>query len=293
VQWHDGRLAVGPIALCEVQGYAYEAAIGGAQILEAFGFEGEAREWRSWAAALKAPFRDAFWIGGGEAASGDAVGGGDAAVGGTVGGGAVVRGVDASSAVARGGGYPAIALDGEKRAVDAVTSNMGHLLGTGILDAADEAAIADRLLAADMCSGYGLRTLSSGARGYWPLSYHGGSVWTHDTAIAVFGMQRCGMRDRAQQLVEGMLAAAEGFSYHVPELHGGWSASETPTPIPYPAACHPQAWSAGAAFVALAAELGLQPDRERRRAVVQPAPWAGHIRVNGVKWGESEQTVAV
>ncbi|MGV8970640.1 MAG: glycogen debranching N-terminal domain-containing protein, partial [Microbacteriaceae bacterium] len=149
VQWNDGTLAEGPIALCEVQAYAYEAALGGAAILEHFGENAD--EWRQWAAALKAEFRRTFWV------------------------------------HDERGPFPAIALDAAKRPVDSLTSNIGHLLGTGILDAEEEKLIASRLVSSELSSGFGVRTLSSDAAGYWPLSYHGGSVWTHDTAIAIAG----------------------------------------------------------------------------------------------------------
>ncbi|GAA3650425.1 glycogen debranching N-terminal domain-containing protein [Microbacterium marinilacus] len=216
IQWRDGSLARGPIALCEVQGYAYEAALSGAELLERFG-EGDAAPLREWAATLRARFAEAYWVDTPE------------------------------------GRYPAVALDRDKRAVDTLTSNIGHLLGTGILDAEDERRVAALLLGPGLASGFGVRTMSTGARAYWPLSYHGGSVWTHDTAIAVHGMMRAGLPDAAREAASGMLAAAEGFGYRVPELHGGDGASETAVPTPYPAACRPQAWSAAAAVVAWSA----------------------------------------
>ncbi|KAA9105576.1 glycogen debranching N-terminal domain-containing protein [Microbacterium rhizomatis] len=211
IQWRDGRLAEGPIALCEVQGYAYEAAVGAADLLDAFGPGARPVELRAWAGALKERFAASFWVQTPE------------------------------------GRYPAVALDRDKQAVDSLTSNVGHLLGTGILDHAEEAAVAELLLADSMSTGFGIRTMSTGAAGYWPLSYHGGSVWTHDTAIAARGMARAGLIDQARTVVGGLLAAAEGFGYRVPELHAGDPSEETRVPTPYPAACRPQAWSAAAA----------------------------------------------
>lgn len=207
VQWNDGTLATGPIALCEVQGYAYEAAVGGAELLDHFGREG-ADEWRTWAADLKEKFAERFWVDG------------------------------------SGGAYPAIALDADKRPVDSLTSNIGHLLGTGILTEEQSRLVAHHLASERMSSGYGLRTMSTEAAGYWPLSYHGGSVWAHDTAIAVLGLRREGFTAEAAQLSEGLLAAAEGFDYRMPELHSGDSSVDIAAPVPYPAACRPQAWSA-------------------------------------------------
>ena len=221
VQWRDGTLATGPIALCEVQAYAYEAATHGADLLEAFGV-GEPAQWRAWAASLRSRF-DAFWI------------------------------TDAA------GSYPAIALDAEKRPVDTVTSNLGHLLGTGLLTDAQAASVAARLVDPTLSSGFGLRTMSTDSAGYWPLSYHGGSVWTHDTAIAIAGLAADGFTAEAARLSEGLLSAAASFGYRVPELHSGDDASLFPVAVPYPAACRPQAWSAAAAISVWASSQRLKP----------------------------------
>ena len=221
VQWRDGSLAEGPIALCEVQAYAFEAASGAADLLDAFGVEGAA-EWRAWASALRERFHAAFWI------------------------------TDAERC-GNLGPYPAIALDAHKRPVDTVTSNLGHLLGTGLLDAEQSALVAARLASPELDSGYGLRTMSTDAAGYWPLSYHGGTVWAHDTAIAIAGLAKTGHRDAAASLAEGLLRVAESSSFRMPELHSGDPASTSARPVPYPASCRPQAWSAAAAIVVLEA----------------------------------------
>jgi len=213
IQWRSGALADGPIALCEVQGYAYEAALAGATVLDRLGENG-ASELREWAAALKERFAAAYWVETPE------------------------------------GRYPAVALDAHKCAVDTLTSNIGHLIGTGILEPEDEAHVATLLVGPSMLSGFGVRTMSTEATGYWPLSYHGGSVWAHDSAIIARGMARAGLLAEADAVVGGLLAAAEGFGYRVPELHSGDPVTETRTPTPYPAACRPQAWSAAAAVTA-------------------------------------------
>ncbi len=205
VRFADGRIAEGPVALCEVQGYAYEAAIAGAELLAAFGRSG-AEAYRAWAATLADRFRADFWCGEGD------------------------------------GRYPAMALDGDKCRVDAVTSNIGHLLGTGLLDADEEALVAGRVARSELDSGLGLRTMSTESGGYSPLSYHCGSVWPHDTAIVIAGLRRCGRADEATGLVEGLLAASLAFGHRLPELWSGEGNS-----VPYPAACRPQAWSAAAA----------------------------------------------
>ncbi|MDQ1575660.1 MAG: hypothetical protein QOH55_810 [Microbacteriaceae bacterium] len=244
IQWRDGSLADGPIALCEVQGYAYEAAVGAADILEHFGRSGEV--WRSWAASLKQRFAQSFWID------------------------------------APGGAYPAVALDVNKKRVDTVTSNIGHLLGTGILDEAESRLVAARLVSPELNSGYGLRTMSEDSAGFWPLSYHGGSVWTHDTAIAISGLGRAGFGAEAVSLIDGLLNAAVSFDYRMPELHSGDAASEISAPVPYPAACHPQAWSAAAAIAVLGTSLGIRPE-DNGTVSFAPLAGAGAIEADGLR----------
>ena len=214
VQWRDGRLADAPLALCEVQGYAYAAARAGAELLDAEK-AGDGDEWRLWADRLRRRFHETFWVSD------------------------------------ENGPYPAVALDADKRPVDSLTSNIGHLLGTGLLDADQVRLVAARVVSPELCSGYGLRTLSTTASGYWPLSYHGGSVWTHDTAIVIDGLAREGYAAEAKKLARGLLSAAVGFGGRVPELHAGDPATPHGAPIPYPAACRPQAWSAAAAIIVL------------------------------------------
>lgn len=253
VQWRDGTLAEGPIALCEVQAYAYEAATHGADLLEHFGRDG-ADEWRAWAASLRTAFHEKFWIT-------------DPALCGEL------------------GPYPAIALDAAKRPVDTVTSNLGHLLGTGLLDADQSALVAARLGSPEMNSGFGLRTMSTDSVGYWPLSYHGGSVWTHDTAIAVLGLAREGHDEVASSLARGLLRAAEGFAYRLPELHSGDSAADVSAPVPYPAACRPQAWSAAASVAVLTAALGLVPDAAAGTLSTSPIAGLGSVSARGLRVG--------
>ena len=177
----------------------------------------QADGWRQWAERLRRRFNESFWIT-------------DAAL------------------TADFGNYPAIALDAEKRPVDSLTSNLGHLLGTGILDEAQSRRVAEYLGAPQLNSGFGLRTMSTRANGYWPLSYHGGSVWPHDTAIAITGLVAEGHYDVASSLIEGLLVAAESFGYRIPELYSGEGIDSIGEPVPYPGACRPQAWSAAASF---------------------------------------------
>ncbi|MFE9444992.1 glycogen debranching N-terminal domain-containing protein [Streptomyces sp. NPDC006602] len=229
----DGRLAEAPLALAEVQGYAYEAAQAGAALLDAFGLP-DGERWRTFASGLSDRFRAQFWVSD------------------------------------QHGPYPAMALDGSGRPVDAVASNMGHLLATGILNADETAAVAARLAAPDMSDAYGLRTMSSTSGGFGPLRYHCGAVWPHDTAIAVVGLARTGHPDAAARLIEGILAAAPAFDYRLPELWGGDARTDTPAPVPYPAACRPQAWSAASVIALMTALTGLEPDVPAGRLHLRP-----------------------
>jgi glycogen debranching enzyme len=229
IQFRDGRLAEPPVALSEVQAYGYAAAMAGAALLDAFGRPG-GREWRSWAAALAERFRQRFWL------------------------------------ADEHGRYPALALDGSGEPVDVVASDMGHLLGTGLLTEPESALVAQRLGSPELSSGFGLRTLADTSAGFNPLSYHAGSVWTHDTAMAITGLAAAaadgiaGAAASAANLIEGLLAAAPAFGYRMPELHGGHRAEAGRRPIPYPASCRPQAWSAASAMAIVSALLGPRPD---------------------------------
>ncbi|GAA2535214.1 amylo-alpha-1,6-glucosidase [Pseudonocardia hydrocarbonoxydans] len=248
VRFADGSVAEGPVALCEVQGYVHEALRAGAELLEAFD-DGDPAPWRARAAALESLFRARFWV----------------------------DGVD-------GGAFPALALDGAKTPVDSLTSNIGHLLGTGLLSPQEENAIGGRLLEPDMASGFGLRTMSARDGGYSPLSYHCGSVWPHDTAVVVRGLLRSGQAGRAAALGVALLDTADGFDSRLPELLAGFGADEVGTPVPYPASCRPQAWAAAAAAGLLTALLGLYvdvPGGVLRLAPPSPSP-VGALRVRGL-----------
>lgn len=213
IRWADGSLATSPIALCEVQGYAHEAALVGAWLLERWGHADEGAPLRAWASGIAQRFRERFWVR-------DEL-----------------------------GPYPAIALDAAKRPVTGVSSNMGHLLGTGILTLEESRAVVKRLMHPTMRSGYGIRTLSIDNGGYWPLGYHVGSVWTHDNGVILLGMLRSRFVEEARVLASELLRAAVAFDYRLPELYAGHSSDETAAPLPFPAACHPQAWAAAATCV--------------------------------------------
>ena len=247
IQFADGRIARPPIALAEVQGYAYDAASRGAELLERFQRPG-ADAWRRWAHELATRFRARFWVADDH------------------------------------GRYPAIALDRDNEPVDGVASNMGHLLATGILDRAEAAQVAGRLTAASMASGWGLRTLATTSGGFNPLSYHAGSVWPHDTAIAIWGLAVTGQAAAATRLLRGLVDVAPRFNYRLPELFAGFDRVQVPFPVPYPASCRPQAWAAGGTLLLLRACLGLQPaipDGRLRLAPLRPAPFR-HLEVRGL-----------
>ncbi|WP_345364415.1 glycogen debranching N-terminal domain-containing protein [Actinoallomurus liliacearum] len=279
VQHADGRPATPPVALSEVQAYAYQAAVLGADLLDAFGRSGGDRR-REWAAALAERFRARFWV----------------------------------------DGYPAIALDGRGEPVDGPASNMGHLLGTGLLTPAEEDRVAPRL--AELDSGWGLRTLGTASAGFDPLSYHLGSVWPHDTVIAVLGLVRAGHHDVAASLARGLIAAAPSFGHRLPELFGGQDAPaghgsgaershraggnsghSGPAgpaddggpvgPVPYAAACRPQAWAAAVSPALVTALLGLDVDVPAGRLAVSPLPGFGPLSVSNVRVGAATVSIDV
>jgi glycogen debranching enzyme len=226
VSYSSGELVHQPVALCEVQGYYYAGLRGMAAVAAALANE-DGGHWRDVVAELndragrlRERFNAAFWL-------------------------ADKR-------------FIALGLDGDKRQVDTVASNAGHCLWTGIVAAEHADAVAKRLLAPDMFSGWGLRTLSSAERRYDPVSYHNGSVWPHDTAIAALGLARYGFHTESRRLAQALLDAAAQFPFgRLPELFGGQERVAGQPPVEYPEACSPQAWAAGAPFMLWQAmELG-------------------------------------
>ena len=250
IQFHDGRLASGPIALVEVQGYAYRARREMAEVFAWLGDDADATDANDAADQLRERIRDRFWI----AASEDRP------------------------------GYYALALDGDKRHVDAIASNMAHLLWCGVPSNDEAQDVAKHLLGADLASGWGLRTLSGAMAGFNPISYHAGSVWPHDTAIACEGLRRYGLDDDAMQLAGGVLDALSCFDGRLPELFGGHDRADSPLPVPYPAACRPQAWSSGVPLTFVPMFLGLEPAIHRGTVSLCPRLPAQieHLKVTGL-----------
>ncbi|REK58432.1 MAG: amylo-alpha-1,6-glucosidase [Thermobacillus sp.] len=218
----SGDFAETPIALAEVQGYVYLAKTGMAEIFRKLGRNAEAEALERAAADMKRRFEQSFWM------------------------------ADES--------FYAIALDREKRQVQSVTSNPGHLLMTGLPDENRAELVARRLTAEDMFSGYGIRTMSEKSTGYNPMSYHNGSVWPHDNSLCLIGMSRMGFIEQALKVTRGLMRAAEHFEYaRLPELFCGYE-DTLGRPVPYPVACSPQAWAAGTPLIFLQVFLGLDPD---------------------------------
>jgi glycogen debranching enzyme len=217
----DGELADGPIALCEVQGYVYAARLGAAAMAAAMGKSDRAHQLRHQAAELRDKFDAAFWM--------------------------------------EDVGTYALALDGAKQPCRVQSSNPGHLLYCGIVPPARAHAVADSLMGPELFSGWGVRTLAENERRYNPMSYHNGSIWPHDNALAAAGLARYGMADRAQKILAGMFDAALAVDLNrLPELFCGFPRQAGQGPTLYPVACIPQAWAAGSAFMLLEAVLGLQ-----------------------------------
>jgi glycogen debranching enzyme len=223
VRFADGRLAEPPIALCEVQGYAYAARLGLAEILEALGEAEAAARLRAAAAELKARFNRDFWL--------------------------------------ENRRFFAEALDGRKDRVDSLTSNGGQVLWTGIVERSLAGEVARRLLEPEFFSGWGVRTMAAGEGAYNPVSYHNGSVWPHDNSLILAGLARYGFYDEAATLAGGLLEALGAQpEFRFPELFAGYGRDEAPFPVEYPTACRPQAWATGSVFLLLSTMLGLRAD---------------------------------
>ena len=248
-RFRDGRLASTPIAPCEVQGYVYDAKRRLAEMArEVWRDTALADRLEQEAAALRDRFDDAFWVEDGE--------------------------------------YYALALDGDGRRVDSLCSNVGHLLWSGIVPPARVQPVVDRLFGAELYSGWGVRTMSTGDAAYNPLSYHNGTVWPHDNSLITWGLARHARWPEAHQLIRAIIDAAGSFEHRLPEVFAGFGRADTPFPIAYPTAARPQAWAAGTPVLLLQLLLGLQPDRARQRletvAPLDLPSWVGDIRLSGV-----------
>jgi glycogen debranching enzyme len=249
----DGSLAAGPIALVEVQGYAYAARRGLARLARLRGDEELATAQETAAERLRVRFEDMFWM--------DDV------------------------------GTYALALDGEKRQVNSIASNAGHALWTGICAPERAASVARVLTGPGMWSGWGIRTLSSDTTGYNPIGYHLGTIWPHDNGICAAGFARYGLFDESKLVAGALLDATVHFrEARLPELFCGFERERSPLPVPYPVACSPQAWAAGSLFHLLSATLGMQPNaREQRLELLRPTLPASlpSLRMRNLRVGDA------
>jgi glycogen debranching enzyme len=250
ISFRDGRLPGFPRATCELQGYAYDAKLRGARLARLVWKDTAfADRLEKEAADLKRRFNRDFWVG--------------------------------------DGGYFALALDPDGSQVDALASNNGHLLWSGIVDKSKAKSVARHLLGPRLYSGWGVRTLAEGEGRYNPIGYHVGTVWPFDNSFIAWGLRRYGFKEDAAQIAAGILEAAEFFEGRLPEAFGGYERALTKYPVQYPTACSPQAWSTGTPLLLLRTLLGLEPQGEH--LIVDPAlPSAiGHLELLDIpgRWG--------
>ncbi|MEH1016637.1 glycogen debranching N-terminal domain-containing protein [Micromonospora sp. CPCC 206060] len=245
VRFADSSLPVLPIATCEIQGYTYDAKLRAAELADGpFDDPELARRLRAEANQLYERFNRDFWID-------------------------------------DRGGFYALGLDGDKRQIDSMTSNMGHLLWSGIVPPDRAAIVARQLMSDQMFSGWGIRTTSTAERGYNPIGYHMGTVWPHDNSLIAHGLARYGFRQEANRIIMAMLEAAAFSGYRLPEAFSGYDRSFGQAPVPYPTACNPQAWASGAPRLFVRTMLGL--DARDGQLILNPdiPPEVGRIALTG------------
>jgi glycogen debranching enzyme len=253
ILFSDGRLAEGPIATCEIQGYVYDAKRRAARLArEVWGDERLAERLDVEADELRRRFHEAFWI------------------------------PDRA--------FYALALDGDKRQVDSLTSNIGHLLWSGIVDDEEAEALARHLMGEALYSGWGVRTMAVGEAGYNPIEYHNGTVWPHDNSLIAVGLRRYGHAGDAARIASAIVRASAYFQYRLPEVFAGCPTSMTHAPVEYPTASSPQAWAAGAPLLALTTVLGLRPTPDGPVADPHLPEDFGDVALRGVRgrWGGAD-----
>jgi glycogen debranching enzyme len=249
----DGRVATGPIATCEIQGYVYDAKRQGARLArEVWGDDALAADLDASADTLRERFLRDFWI--------------------------------------PGRGFFALALDGEKRKVDSLTSNIGHLLWSGIVEQRHADAIAAHLMDRPLFSGWGVRTMATTEGGYNPVEYHNGTVWPHDNSLIAAGLRRYGHDDAAAVVAEATVEAAGYFGHRLPEVFAGCDERLTHAPVVYPTASSPQAWAAAAPLLLLTTVLGLRPGMDGPRCDPHLPDSFGDVALRDVpgRWGRAD-----
>ena len=238
VRFADGRLARQPIALVEVQGYVADAFARVAELHQLVGDGGEAARLSRRADELRQAIAARYWL-------------------------------PARDTYAE-------ALDGDKQRVDALTSNPGHLLWSGVVDGERARRVADTLLGDALFSGWGVRTMGASEGGYNPVSYHNGSVWPHDNSLLLAGLVRYRLDAQARRLAEALVATLAAEDDHrFPELLSGIARDDAPRPVAYPTANKPQAWASGAVLLLVRSLLGLDVDAARARVTLRPLAIAG------------------
>jgi glycogen debranching enzyme len=250
VMYEDGSLVKGPKALCELQGYVYDAWLRMAQIYDQFDRHDRARHLRDKAAVLFSKFNEAFWN--------------------------------------EETGFYAYTLDGDKKPVFSVASNQGHLLWSGIVPQERAGRVVKRLMEPDMWSGWGIRTLSARHRAFNPYNYQTGAVWPHDNAMIAAGFRRYGFAAEAAAIARCISAAASHFLLNqLPELYAGLQRDDHNFPVQYVGANVPQAWAAGTPFVLLQVMLGIWPDAPHGKLYVDPAlpNWLPDVTLHDLRLG--------
>ncbi len=255
----DGNLARPPIALCEVQGYVYAAYVSIADVARRLGHNSVAERLSERAAALKTAFLRDFWL-------------------------------ERERTVA-------LALDFEKRPCRVMSSNAAHCLATGLLDGEHAQMLAQRLMGEDMFSGWGVRTLSAAERRFNPMSYHNGSVWPHDNALAAAALACAKDHSGVLRILQGLIEAATHLKTgSLPELFCGFPRDYRLGPVPYPVACHPQAWAAASVFMILQSMLGIEViGFERKLVIDSPAMpgWLDWIKIENLRVGDASVSFLV
>jgi glycogen debranching enzyme len=247
IQFADGTLAKLPRATCEIQGYVYDAKVRCARLArQVWDDEALADRLQHEAAELKRRFNTDFWL------------------------------ADRQ--------YFAVALDGDKRPVDSLTSNIGHLLWSGIVDDDKVPAVVSHLMGERLFSGWGVRSMAVGDAGYNPIGYHLGTIWPHDTGLIALGLRRCGYPAEASQLALGILEAATFFDGRLPEAFAGYGRDSVAFPVEYPTACSPQAWATGAPLMMLRVMLGLEPGRREPSSDPALPERISRLELHGLPW---------
>ncbi|WP_067169323.1 amylo-alpha-1,6-glucosidase [Microtetraspora niveoalba] len=247
VNFADGTLARPPIALAEVQGYAYSAYIARGHFAHEAGDRETEKHCAARAARIRKAFNERFWVPEQE--------------------------------------YFAIGLDRSGFQIDSVASNIGHCLWTGIVDQDKAEAVVRRLMSETMFSGFGIRTLATDMAAYNPMSYHNGSVWPHDNAIVAGGLMRYGFVAEAQRVITANMDAAKAFGGRLPELFCGFERAEFPVPVPYPTSCSPQAWAAAAPIHMMRTLLRFDPWVPYRKLWIDPVlpEGFGTLSISGLR----------